>query len=128
MFPPGLHLLVCCVFPRAKTTIGFVIAGAVNLPSRTGDLSLAVYRAGAATSSGCGNPNEPAAPAVTSQLLEMSGYIVIVAGSARDALLCFERTGGSIDLLITDLVLDDVRTVSSWRWRSGPDVRGSRFF
>jgi signal transduction histidine kinase/ActR/RegA family two-component response regulator len=41
----------------------------------------------------------------TSQLLEMSGYSVVVAASASEAVACFEKASGEIDILVTDLVL-----------------------
>ena len=51
--------------------------------------------------------DDPAVRSVTAQLLELSGYAVIAVGSAAEALTCFGQAGGKIDLLITDLVLED---------------------
>jgi signal transduction histidine kinase/ActR/RegA family two-component response regulator len=51
--------------------------------------------------------DDPEVRSVTGQLLEMSGFSVIVAGNASEAMACFEHAGGGIDLLVTDLVLAD---------------------
>jgi signal transduction histidine kinase/ActR/RegA family two-component response regulator len=51
--------------------------------------------------------DDPEVRSVTGQLLEMSGFAVIVAGNASEAMACFEQAGGGIDLLVTDLVLAD---------------------
>ena len=42
---------------------------------------------------------------VTAQLLEMIGYSVMTAEGADQAIECFQRAGGKVDILVTDLVL-----------------------
>jgi DNA-binding NtrC family response regulator len=49
--------------------------------------------------------DDPEVRSVTAQLLKMSGYVVVVAASAPDAITCFEDARDEIDILITDLVL-----------------------
>ncbi len=44
---------------------------------------------------------------VTAQLLEMIGYSVMTAQDADQALECFQRADGKVDILVTDLVLPD---------------------
>jgi CheY-like chemotaxis protein len=50
--------------------------------------------------------DDPEVRSVTFQLLEMSGYTVVVAACAEDAIDSFERARQAIDLVITDLVLE----------------------
>jgi signal transduction histidine kinase/CheY-like chemotaxis protein len=49
--------------------------------------------------------DDPEVRSVTGQLLEMSGYLVVFAASAPEAVACFEQASGEIDMLVTDLVL-----------------------
>jgi signal transduction histidine kinase/CheY-like chemotaxis protein len=51
--------------------------------------------------------DDPAVQSVTAELLEMTGYSVLTAGSASEAIGCFEREESRIDMLVTDLVLAD---------------------
>jgi signal transduction histidine kinase/ActR/RegA family two-component response regulator len=49
--------------------------------------------------------DDPHVQSVTAQLLELSGYDVLLAGGASEALDCSRRESERIDMLVTDLVL-----------------------
>jgi CheY-like chemotaxis protein len=49
--------------------------------------------------------DDPEVRSVTGQLLEISGYSVVFAASAPEAVACFKRACGEIDMLVTDLIL-----------------------
>jgi signal transduction histidine kinase/ActR/RegA family two-component response regulator len=51
--------------------------------------------------------DDTAVSSVTAQMLELTGYSVITAHNATEAIACFERDYGRIGILVTDLVLPD---------------------
>ncbi len=52
--------------------------------------------------------DDPAVRSVVRRILERSGYDVLDAGDARAAVALFEEEDGSVDLLLTDVVMPDV--------------------
>ena len=44
---------------------------------------------------------------MTARLLKLSGYSVVMAHTANEAIACMQRNGGRVDLLVTNFILAD---------------------
>jgi CheY-like chemotaxis protein len=79
--------------------------------------------ASSAEESGCGQTilvveDDPGVRGVTSRLLKNQGYIVLIAESGEQALEIAENHSGSVDLLLTDVVMPGLQ---------GPELASSLF-
>jgi CheY-like chemotaxis protein len=69
--------------------------------------------------------DDPHVRDATRAILEFAGYRVITAINGKEAVACFERCGGAIDLVLMDVIMPVMNGMDAYRRlrRLRPDVR-----